>query len=51
LFEQSLRVALVDVRRADEIHRDIRIDENHGRAPESYPISISARMRWMSPVG
>ena len=51
LFEQSLCVALVGVRRAHEIHGDVRIDQNHGCAPDPYPISISANIRPMSPVG
>ena len=51
LFEQSLCVALVGVRRAHEIHGDVRIDQNHGCAPDPYPISISASMRSMSAVG
>jgi hypothetical protein len=29
LFEQSLRVALVGMRRAHKIHWDVRIDQNH----------------------
>ena len=51
LFEQALRVALVGVRRAHEIHGNVGIDENHGWAPDPYPISISANMWSMSPVG
>ena len=51
LFERSLCVALVGVRRAHEIHGDVRINQNHGCAPDPYPISISASMRSMSPVG
>ena len=51
LFEQTLGVALVGVRRAHEVHGDIRIDQNHGCAPAPYPTSISASMRSMSAVG
>ncbi len=51
LFEPSLCVTLVGVRRAHEIHGDVRINQNHGCAPDPYPISISASMRLMSPVG
>jgi len=51
LFEQSLCVALVGVRRTHQIHGDVRIDQNHGCAPDLYPVSISASMRSMSPVG
>ncbi len=51
LFEQSLRVALVGVSRAHKIHRDIRVDQNHGRTPDPYPASISASMRSISAVG
>jgi hypothetical protein len=51
LFEQSLCVALAGVRRAHEIHGDVRINQNHGCAPDPYPTSISASMRSMSPVG
>jgi hypothetical protein len=32
LFEQSLRVALVGIKRADKVHGNIRTDQNHGRA-------------------
>ncbi len=51
LFEPSLSVALVGVRRAHQIHGNVRIDQNHGCAPDPYPISISASMRSMSAVG
>jgi hypothetical protein len=51
LLKHSLCVALVGVRRADEIHGDIRIEQDHGCAPDPYPISISASMRSMSAVG
>ncbi len=51
LFEPSLCVALVGVRRAHEIHGDVRINKNHGCAPDPYPISISSSMRSMSQVG
>ena len=51
LFEPPLRVAFVGVRRAHKIHGDVRIDQNHGCAPDPYPLSISASMRSMSPVG
>jgi len=51
LFEQSLRVALVRVRRAHEIHRDVGVDENHGCAPVTYPLSISANMPSISLTG
>jgi len=50
-FEQSLRVAFVGMGRADEVHRDIRVDQNHGFTPVPYPFSISASIRSMSPVG
>ncbi len=50
-FEQPLGVALVRVGRAHKVHGDVRIDQNHGWAPRSYPASISASMRSMSPVG
>jgi len=51
LFEQSLRVGLVRMRRANEIHWNVRIDQNHGRVPTPYPLSISAKMRSISPEG
>jgi hypothetical protein len=51
LFEQSLRVALVGVGRAHQIHGDVRINQNHGCPPDPYPLSISASMRSRSPVG
>ena len=33
LFEQPSRIALVGMRSADQIHGDIRVDQNHGCAP------------------
>ncbi len=51
LLEPSLRVALVRVRRAHEIHWDVGIDQNHGCAPVAYPLSISANMPSISPTG
>ena len=51
LLEQALSVALVGVRRAHQIHGDVRIDQNHGCASDPYPTSISASMRSMSAVG
>ena len=51
LFEPSLRIALVGVRRAHQIHGDVGIDQNHGCAPDPYPISTSASIRSMSAVG
>ena len=32
-FEQSSRVALARMGSADQIHRNIRVDQNHGRSP------------------
>lgn len=43
-FKQSLRVALVGMRRTHQIHRNVRINQNHGRTPVPYPFSISASM-------
>jgi hypothetical protein len=37
IFEQSLRVGLVRVRGADQIHWDIGIDQNEGCIPAPYP--------------
>ena len=51
LFEQSLCVGFVRMRRANQIHWDVRIDQNHGRVPTPYPLSISANMRSISPEG
>src|SRR5579859_8026154 len=51
LFEPSLGVTLVRVRRSHKIHGDVGIDQNHGCAPDPYPISISSSIRRMSPVG
>lgn len=51
LFEQSLRVGLVRMRCANQIHWNVRIDQNHGRVPTPYPLSISANMRSRSPEG
>ncbi len=39
-FKQSLSIALVRMRRADEIHGDIRVHQNHGWPPAPYPLSI-----------
>jgi hypothetical protein len=41
----------VRMRRANQIHRNVRIDQNHGRVPTPYPLSISANMRSISPEG
>src|ERR1700726_2252193 len=51
LFEQSSRVALVGMRSANQIHGDIRVDQNHGCAPVPYPLSISASMSSISVTG
>lgn len=50
-LEQALRVALMRMRRTNEIHRDVGVDQNHGCAPVTYPPSISASMESMSPAG
>ncbi len=44
LFKQSLRVGLVNMRSAHQVHGDIRVDQNHGFVPTLYPRSISASM-------
>ena len=33
LFQQSLGIALVGMGRSDQVHRNIRVDQNHGRGP------------------
>ena len=50
-FEQSLRVCLVSMRSAHQVHGYIRVDQNHGFVSTPYPRSISASMRSMSAVG
>ncbi len=50
-FKEALRVGLVRMVRADQVHRDIGIDEDHGFVSPAYPLSISARISWMSPEG
>jgi hypothetical protein len=42
-FEQSSRVALVGMRSANQVHGNIRVDQNHC-ALVPYPLSISASM-------
>ena len=51
LFEQSLRIGLVRMRPANQIHWNVRIDQNHGRVPTPYPLSISDNMPSISPEG
>lgn len=51
LLEQTLRVRFVRMRCANQIHRDIGVDQNHGRGPVPYPASISDSMSLMSPTG
>ena len=51
LFEQSPRIALVVMRSANQIHRNIGIDQNHGCAPVPYPLSISANIPSISLAG
>jgi hypothetical protein len=46
-----LRVDLVRMRRANEIHWNVRIDQNHRWVPAPYPLSISIRIRSISPEG
>src|SRR6266403_1678338 len=51
LFQQALRVGFVRMRRADQVHRNIRVNESHESDPELYPLSISASIDSMSPEG
>src|SRR6266480_3178058 len=51
LFEQSTRVALVGMRSTNQVHGNIRVDQNHGCAPVPYPLSISASMSSISLTG
>lgn len=39
-FQRSLRVNLVRMGRSDEIHRNVRIHQNHGWESALYPLSI-----------
>ena len=50
LFKQPLCVGFMRVRRANKIHRNVGINQNHGRGPAVYPASISASMRSISPT-
>src|SRR6266702_1556995 len=50
-FKQALGLRLVGVRRANKIHRDVGVNQNHGCEPAIYPASISASMRSRSPTG
>ena len=50
-LQYSLRIALVSMECADQVHRDIGIDQNHECAPVPYPRSISASMLSISAVG
>jgi len=51
LLEPSLRVALVRMSGADQIHRNIGVDQNHCCSSVTYPLSISANMPRMSLTG
>src|ERR1700726_865985 len=51
LFEQSSRIVLVGMRSANQIHGNIRVDQNHGCVPVPYPLSISASMSSISVTG
>jgi len=50
LLEQALRVNFVTSTCADQIHRNIGVDQNHLPAPVPYPASISVSMPSMSPT-
>ena len=50
-FQQPLRIGLVQVGRARQIHGDIGVHKNHGCGPLRYPRSISANMVSISAVG
>lgn len=51
IFEKSLRVGLMWMRRSNEIYGDIGVDQNQGCVPAPYPLSISASMASISPEG
>src|SRR5260221_5627066 len=51
IFQQTLRVGLVRMGRANKVHRDIRVDQNQGCMPAPYPLSISASIRSISAEG
>jgi hypothetical protein len=46
-----LRVALVWMGRTHEIHRNVRVNQNHGCSSVTYPFSISVNMPPMSLTG
>src|SRR6266481_1528262 len=50
-LQQSLGIGLVRMGRANEVHRDIRVDQNQLWVPEPYPLSISASIRSISADG
>jgi hypothetical protein len=51
ILEQPLRVGLVRMSGADEIHGEIRINQNQVCLPAPYPLSISANIASISPEG
>jgi len=51
IFEQPLRVGLVRMRRTNEIHGNIGVDQNQECVPAPYPLSISASIVSISPEG
>src|SRR6266571_7982416 len=51
VFQQTLRVGLVRMGSANEVHRDVRVDQNQGCVPGPYPLSISASIRPISAEG
>ena len=51
LLQQVLSVALVSMSRTDEVHRNVRVHQDHCCEPIPYPLSISASMRSISLTG
>jgi Na+/serine symporter len=50
-FQQLLSIAFVTMRGSNEIHWNVRINQDHGCTPLPYPLSISFSRLSMSPVG
>jgi hypothetical protein len=50
-LQQTLSVELVGMRRAHQVHRHIRVDQDHSGEGPAYPRSTSASISSMSAVG
>src|SRR6266404_1939421 len=51
LLQHPLSVCFVRMRRTDQVHRNIRVNEDHESDPALYPLSISPSIDSMSPEG